>query len=114
MTIKITDMHAGLEAEGEVEKRTLPKQNAELTRERFSVGPAFGLGLQGSVYHPNLLQFNLSAEPGVSWQQLTLSPSAGALSAQTDEKWLLLQRYHGDLNLFSRFHHYSRLFISPA
>lgn len=92
-------MHAGLEAEGEVEKRTLPKQNAELTRERFSVGPAFGLGLQGSVYHPNLLQFNLSAEPGVSWQQLTLSPSAGALSAQTDEKWLLLQRYHGDMNL---------------
>ncbi|MEW6719743.1 MAG: hypothetical protein AB1346_04760 [Thermodesulfobacteriota bacterium] len=77
-----------VDVEGQREKREVQGETNE--RNYLYVEPVLGLGLRGSVYHPNLLEFNLKAEGGLSRQELTLDPPGG-----TSRSTKSLQRYHG-------------------
>ena len=75
------------EAEGE-EQTTTQAGGAEFTSRRLYLAPTVGLEGAGSIYHPELFQFNVGAEPGYTWQQS--STSSGATHTQDS----FVQNYH--------------------
>jgi hypothetical protein len=95
--LRVTEIFLGMEVEGESEKSTLSTGTSPFKRDYLYIAPTLGLGLRGSVFHPNLLQFDLKAEDGISWQEQSLSEAAGASLAGTETKTRFLQRYHGEL-----------------
>jgi len=97
-SMRITEVFLGVEVEGRNESSLLNGQKTPYHSDYFYAGPVLGLGLQGSVYHPNLLQFNFLAEDGIGWQEQTISRPVGNTPAGTESKTRFLQRYHGDLS----------------
>ena len=95
MTLRVKDINAGVEAEGDWEKRNVPSSNQTVTRNSVYVVPTVGLGLQGSFYHPNLFQYDISGQNGIGWQENTLNVPGGGTRSDT----LYLQRYHLDVTL---------------
>jgi hypothetical protein len=86
--LQLDEIYTKVNIEGQRERREIRGDTSE--REYLYVEPALGVGFRGSVYHPNLLEFNLKGEGGTSWQQLTLDPPGG-----TSKSTQFLQRYHG-------------------
>ena len=95
--MRITEVSLGVEVEGRNETSQLNGQTTPYRSDYIYAGPVLGLELQGSLYHPNLLQFNFKAEDGVGWQEQTVSQPVGNTPAGTTSKTRFLQRYHGDL-----------------
>lgn len=108
--LKFTEIGVGVEAEGERESRKMVGASTALERGYTYVAPVIILGLQGSVYHPNLLQFDLNARDGVSWQEQSLNQPVGANNAGAETKIRFLQRYHGNVDLFKEKPFASSLF----
>jgi hypothetical protein len=67
MRWRFTEVNTGIEMEGDREQRSVA--GSQVNRDSLYVVPTVGLGLQGSIYHPNLLQFNLNGQNGVGWQE---------------------------------------------
>jgi hypothetical protein len=59
------------------------------TREQFIGEPVGGFNLVGSLYHPNLVQFQFNPELGSSWESTRVDPGGSASNVK------FLQRYHG-------------------
>ncbi len=95
MKLKISEVNVGLEVEGTMEERTLGKSSQSTTREVIYAVPTLGLGLQGSIYHPNLLEYRLNTQDGVGWQESSFSGFGGG----TRTGPLSLQRYHGEIGI---------------
>ena len=92
---RINEASIGTEIEGEQEQRTVPNSNQNITQKSFYAVPTLGLGLQGSVYHPNLLQINLQAEGGVGWQETSTDLPGGGTRSES----LYLLRYQLNASL---------------
>jgi hypothetical protein len=92
LRLKLYDVNTQVEVEGQMEKRTIKGESTK--RNYLSIEPTLGLGVHGSVYHSNLLEFNVATQDGLSWQQVTLDPPGG-----TNESTGFLQRYHASGNL---------------
>ncbi len=92
---RITEVNVGAEIEGDNEQRSVPNSNQKVNRESFYAVPTLGLGLQGSVYHPNLLQFNLNMQNGVGWQESSVNIPGGG--TRSDSLYLL--RYQANASL---------------
>jgi hypothetical protein len=67
--------------------------------------PSLGVGLRGSLYHPNLLAFDLDFEDGLSWQGISIKPPGGEHRTTR-----FLRRYQGGVDLFNQKPFASRLF----
>ncbi|MEI8290410.1 MAG: hypothetical protein WCH99_13150 [Verrucomicrobiota bacterium] len=67
-----------------------------LTREQTLVDPAVGVGVSGSLYHPNLVQFQLNTELGLDWKTSSETPGASESNGR------FLQRYHGSIDFLSQ------------
>ena len=89
----------GLEVEGEWERGNLRGAGSIFQRHYYYAAPTLSLQFRGSVYHPNLLEFDLRVEDGLSWQEQYVNQSVGASGAGTETKTQFLQRYHGHLDL---------------
>ncbi|MEI7728134.1 MAG: hypothetical protein WCO56_01080 [Verrucomicrobiota bacterium] len=95
---KVTEVGVTLEVESENETRQSP--NSDVSKRSYTyIAPLVNLGIQGSIYHPNLMEFKLSGQDGVSWQQQTLNQQAGRNQPGSESAFRFLQRYHGDLNI---------------
>lgn len=88
----IDEVYTKMDVEGQSDRREIRGGTAE--RDYLYVEPALGVGLRGSFYHPNLLEFDVTAEEGISRQEAELDPPGG-----TSESTKFLQRYHGGLTL---------------
>ncbi len=98
LSLRLADAYLATEVESEMEERTLPNEKRPLTRERLLVAPTVGLGVRGSVYHPNLLDFSLSSEAGPAWQDVSITVPALSLEGARSS-WGLLQRYQGSVSV---------------
>ena len=87
---------AGVEVDGFTENTRI--NGVSSTYDSLFVTPTFGLRTSGSIYHPNLLTFNLSGEFGWGWESMTSSDS---VSSQTRNENAQVLRYQAELNLFS-------------
>ena len=86
-----TYVEANIEAERAVSSAGVP--SVSLTQQRLLIQPVLGLGINGSIYHPNLVAISLATELGLDWQGSQLVPGGSGSDAN------FLQRYHGELDL---------------
>lgn len=78
---RITDVNAGLEIQGDRQQQTVANSGEKVKLESFYVVPTVGLGLQGSVYHPNLFDYHLNLQGGEGWQETSVNlPGGGTRS----------------------------------
>jgi hypothetical protein len=86
---KYVDMN--VEAEADFMQSGSPAITTE--RDRLLVQPALGLGLNGSIYHPNFINFDLDTELGLDWQWARITGDGEGTDAN------FLQRFHGSLDI---------------
>jgi hypothetical protein len=92
----LPEVSLGVEAEASTEKTTL--SGGSSTYDFSSVTPLVGLHTTGSIYHPNLLTFDLSGDLGWGWTS-TSSSGGGAGDSRNESADLL--RYLAQLNFLS-------------
>lgn len=90
--MRMVEAAAQLDVEAQTDQRTTRGEASR--RDYVFVESVLGLDVQGSVYHPNLLEFLLQPEFGASWQTLKLDPPGGRRQSVTS-----LQRYNARLGL---------------
>jgi hypothetical protein len=76
LKMRVSEKSVGVFAEGRFEETTYRDSGNSITHERLFVGPSLGLELDGSVYHPNLLQYNIISEGATGWAQDEIRSSA--------------------------------------
>jgi hypothetical protein len=103
----IDELYAKLDVEGQ--RETFEIQGVTSRNDYLLVVPVLGVGLHGSVYHPNLLEFGLKAEGGPSWQEVTLDPPGG-----TNRDTKLLQGYLGKATLLRARPYATNLFAEEG
>ena len=88
LRLQIVDTYLDLnfEMEHQLQKAGVPSE--EVTHDRIMFQPVLGLGVAGSVYHPNLVTYHLNTELGLDWQYTSQTPGHDASNAN------FLQRYH--------------------
>lgn len=87
LKLRITGGSLNFDAEAE-QQTTAQPGGAEFTSRRLYLSPTIGLEGAGSIYHPELFQFNFGAEPGYTWQQSSTTPG----STLTQDS--VIQNYH--------------------
>ncbi len=92
----LPEVSVGVEAEGSTEQTRV--SGGSSTYDHTSVTPLVGLHTTGSIYHPNLLAFDLSGDLGWGWDNMT---SGGPGSGQTRNESAELLRYLAQFNLLS-------------
>lgn len=91
-----TEFSLGMEVESVFEE--VKTAGGKSTHEQLSLTPLIGLHRRGSIYHPNLLTFDVSGEAGWSW--LDDSVETAHSSASRDENGDLL-RYLAQVTLLA-------------
>ena len=92
----LPQVSAGVEVEGSTERMKIGGGSS--TYDELSVTPLVGLHTTGSIYHPNLLTFDLGGDLGWGWDNMT---SSGSGANQTRNESTQLLRYLAEFNLFS-------------
>jgi hypothetical protein len=83
LILRPTESYLSLDAEAQQESISSSK-GGDTTVQRLYLAPILGVGVDGSVYHPDLLTFSLKPEFQYVWQQ-TVSPGGGSSLATS---WL--------------------------
>ncbi len=91
-----SEIYFQTEVQYENERQVTGSPGSVFTRSQTLVEPVMGLGVNGSVYHPNLMQFHLDTELGLTWQDTQVDPGGSA----SDGKFL--QRYHGTVDFLTQ------------
>ncbi|MCX6886688.1 MAG: hypothetical protein NTX27_16805 [Verrucomicrobia bacterium] len=91
--MQFTEQYLQTDLEFDRETQQVSDPPTSVIRQRLMVQPVVGLGVGGSVYHPNLLQYKLNTELGADWQETRQDPGGSASSLD------FLQRYHGSIDL---------------
>jgi hypothetical protein len=92
----LPEVSVGVEAEGSTERTRL--SGGSSTYDFTSVTPLVGLHTTGSIYHPNLLTFDLGGDLGWGWEN---NSSSGSGAGQSRSESADLLRYLAEFNLFS-------------
>ena len=75
MKLHFTEISAGVFAEGDYESSRMLNSGASSQSSRMFVGPTLGIGFAGSVYHPNLFQYQVNSQNAFGWgNESTSSP----------------------------------------
>lgn len=90
--LKLHEAALVMSIEAQQEQRSL--QGKPNRREHLFAEQSLNLDLRGSLYHPNLLEFRLQPQLGLSYQRLLLSPATSTRASTR-----MLQRYHADAQL---------------
>ena len=94
LTMYLSDAYLKLDAEAEQQNIKSSGGGGTATSQRYYLAPAIGVGLDGSVYHPNLLTYQINAEPGYMWQDMVSQPGG---SSKQDS---FLQNYRASGSFF--------------
>jgi len=92
----LPEVSLGVEAEASTEQTKLSGGTSNY--DFSSVTPLVGLHTTGSIYHPNLLTFDLSGDLGWGWDNTS---SSGSGAGQTRNESADLLRYLAEFNFFS-------------
>jgi hypothetical protein len=108
LDLRLTQSYLKVDAEGE-EVNLSGRNSAPTKNQSLYLAPTLGADMQGFVYHPDLLGFNLALEPGYTWQQQgppggSTSQSSGYLINGTGNFDLLAAKPYTVSGLFGRSH----------
>ena len=90
------EVSMGVDVEGSSEETRL--NSGKSTYDYLSVAPVAGLHSTGSIYHPNLLTFDLSGDLGWNWDTQT---TAGGVTSQTRDESAQLLRYMAQFGILA-------------
>ena len=96
MKLDIREVSAGVLAEGSFEETSFNNSDTKVSHDRFFVGPLVGLNAGGSIYHPNLLRYNIDSEGAFGWADDTIRVGG---NTTTREELQYLGRFNGSANL---------------
>jgi hypothetical protein len=71
-TFHLAEISAGVYAEGEFDQSSYKDPNLTVSHSRWFVGPSLGLVANGTIYHPNLLQYDLSSDGAFGYSSDTV------------------------------------------
>ncbi|MCC7377475.1 MAG: hypothetical protein IT581_22635 [Verrucomicrobiales bacterium] len=91
---RLERLAAGLDVEAESQEWRGGFSTTPMTRDRLYIAPAVELGGHGSIYHPNLFEYDLQGEGLISYEQFDLAGSPNAESNGHDSSWDPLIRYN--------------------
>ena len=94
--IRLYETALEMKIDAQQEQRSL-QEGALFRREHLFVEQSLNLDLRGYAYHPNLLEFRLQPQLGLSYQQVRFNSSGGN---RGDIRFL--QRYHADLTVLKQ------------
>lgn len=97
LKLRITEKEAGVYAEGIFEETTFG-DGRSFTHNSLFVGPSMGLDMQGSVYHPYLFRFRMSADGSYGWGQDTVESVRGKVERSKME---YLGRFSGSADILA-------------
>ncbi len=86
-----TKVYLQTDAVYERERQTSGQPPSTFSSERLQIQPVVGVGMAGSVYHENLLKYDVNPELGMDWEQSRHSNGGDLNDAR------FLQRYHGTI-----------------
>jgi hypothetical protein len=96
LSLRLTDCYLSFDGEAEQQTYTSSAAASQLTSQRLYLSPTLGLGLAGSIYHPDLFNFDLTGEPGYTRQDFITSAN-GSSSSTHEEDYLQNYRFIGTL-----------------
>jgi hypothetical protein len=96
LRLQIPETSVGLDAEGL--RETVQSGGATSVHDNFLLVPLVGLDMNGSVYHPNLMSFDLNGQGGVGWTQDKVTSPGYSLTRNENNS---LFRYLGTVNFLS-------------
>ena len=96
LRVQIPEASVSTEIESTTEETKVGSGSS--TYEHLFITPLIGLRTHGSVYHPNLLSFDLNGESGWGWDSTT-SKSSGSNQTRNNSQELL--RYYAQVNILS-------------
>jgi hypothetical protein len=67
ITGRISEVSAGAYATGTYDTSTFKNSNGTFSHTYLFAGPSLGFNVDGSVYHPNLFQYNVLSDGAVGW-----------------------------------------------
>jgi hypothetical protein len=83
----LTDISAGAYAEGQFDQNNFKNSDTSVTHEHVFVGPSLGLNAFGSIYHPNLITYNLISDGAFGWSRDSFS-SPGSTTTRDELQYL--------------------------
>lgn len=86
-TFRLSEISAGVYAEGTYQNSDFRDSGGSVKYTRVFAGPSIGLVGSGSIYHPNLLQYNINAD-GAFGYSLDRTSGTGGTSESTQLEWL--------------------------
>ena len=96
LTLRIPETSFEVDAEAKTEDYTV--SGVKYDYKQLTLTPLLGLRAQGSIYHPNLLSFDLSGAAGWGWDNIT-SKSSGINTTRNQSQEV--QRYLAQVYLLS-------------
>jgi hypothetical protein len=109
ITLDVDRAALGVYAEG-YEMDSSTKGAPDYHQSRYFVGPLIGLGLYGSVYHPNLLTYRLNIDGSLGYSEETYSGTV----VQKVDQLRYLGSFSGDVKLLDSRPFNGRLFTTYA
>lgn len=105
----LTGGSLGFYGEG-TEEETSYKSGLSSTYQRTFEGPLLGLGAEGSIYHPNLFQFNLAGDGALGWTQEKVTTSLG--TTMNRSSFDFLGNAYGNATVLANKPYHSSLFAT--
>ncbi len=92
LKFNIREASTGVYAEGIYDETSFDNSDTKVSHDRFFVGPLLGISAGGSIYHPNLLRYDIQTEGAVGWSQSSVRTST---KTTTTEEFQYLGRFNG-------------------
>jgi hypothetical protein len=96
LTLQVSEVSGGVYAEGHHEETSFKNSDTTYSYDRLFVGPLVGVVLDGSVYHPNLVQFHINTEGAFGWAHQ--DSTSGSYSRNSQYEYL--GRFSGTADIF--------------
>ena len=93
LDLHLSDANFVMEAESRYQRETLASSGGLATYKAQSLAPAVDLALNGSIYHPNLIELSLKGQLGYDWERIA---GTGLTNANANS-WL--QNYDARISL---------------
>lgn len=96
--LRFREADFGMMAEGSHQETLFRKTGERVEYDHFFLGPQLGLAVDGSIYHPNFIQFSLAGDGAYGRDELkTKSPAA----TQRNTQWQTYGRFVGSASILA-------------
>jgi hypothetical protein len=105
-TFHLAEVSAGVYAEGTFDQSSYKNSDTTVSHSHLFLGPSVGLSFDGSVYHPNLLRYQVSSEGAFGWA------SDHVTGSSSREEWQYLGRFVGTLDFLANKPYHASAFAN--